>query len=69
MKPAADGAADAATLMMLSVYPGVAGGNMGEARFCFPNMGDASGFPYVDAVGEIGAGSWWMGFGPLGNSH
>lgn len=49
------GACEAATLMILSAYPGVCGGNMGEAIGVFPNMGDTKGFPYVEAVGERGA--------------
>ena len=64
------GVADAATLMMLSAYPGVCGGNIGDAiALCFPNIGDASGLPYVDTAGDSGGASCWMGFGPLGNSH
>ncbi|KAK5635538.1 hypothetical protein RRF57_011250 [Xylaria bambusicola] len=69
VNPAALGVA-VATLMMLSAYPGVCGGNMGEAiALCLPNMGEAKGLPYVEAVGDKGATSWWMGFGPFGNSH
>lgn len=42
---------------------------MGDARFCFENMGEASGLPYVEAVGESGVCSTASGLGPFGNSH
>ena len=44
---------------------------MGDAiALCLPpNIGDASGLPYVDTAGDSGGASCWIGFGPFGNSH